>query len=58
LTGFEGEIKWDTTKPDGQPRRCLDVSRAKSEFRFEAEMGFEEGLRRTISWYKEVQGVP
>ncbi|MHB8117583.1 MAG: GDP-L-fucose synthase family protein [Methanothrix sp.] len=57
LTGFEGEINWDTTKPDGQPRRCLDVSRAKREFGFEAEMGFEEGLRRTISWYKEVQGA-
>jgi GDP-L-fucose synthase len=57
LTGFDGEIKWDTTKPDGQPRRCLDVSRAKREFGFEAEMGFEEGLSRTISWYKEVQGV-
>ena len=58
LTGFEGEIKWDTTKPDGQLRRCLDVSRAKKEFEFEAEMRFEEGLHRTISWYKEVQGVP
>jgi GDP-L-fucose synthase len=55
LTGFKGEIKWDTTKPDGQPRRCLDVSRAKREFGFEAKMGFEEGLRRIISWYKEVQ---
>ena len=51
LTGFEGEIKWDTTKPDGQPRRCLDVSRAKREFGFEAEMGFEEGIRNTIEWY-------
>jgi len=57
LTGFAGEIRWDTTKPDGQPRRCLDVSRAKKEFGFEAEMGFEEGLQRTISWYREVQGV-
>ena len=56
LTGFDGEIKWDTTKPEGQPRRCLDVSRAKKEFGFEAEMGFEEGLHRTISWYKEVEG--
>lgn len=57
LAGFEGDIKWDTTKPDGQPRRCLDVSRAKREFGFEAEMGFEEGLRRTISWYKEAEGA-
>ncbi|MFB3765645.1 MAG: GDP-L-fucose synthase family protein [Methanotrichaceae archaeon] len=53
LTGFEGDIKWDTARPDGQPRRCLDVSRAKKEFGFEAEMGFEEGLLRTITWYKE-----
>jgi GDP-L-fucose synthase len=51
LTGFEGDIKWDFTKPDGQPRRCLDVSRAKKEFCFEAETGLEEGLRRTIDWY-------
>jgi GDP-L-fucose synthase len=51
LTGFGGEIKWDTTKPDGQPRRCLDVSKAKREFGFEAEMGFEEGIRNTIEWY-------
>lgn len=48
---FQGEIKWDVTKPNGQPRRCLDVSRAKTEFEFEAEIGFEEGLRRTIDWY-------
>lgn len=51
LTGFEGDIKWDSTKPDGQPCRCLDVSRAKREFFFEAEIGFEEGLQRTIDWY-------
>ncbi|HRX34484.1 MAG TPA: GDP-L-fucose synthase [Methanoregulaceae archaeon] len=51
LTGFDGEIVWDITKPDGQPRRCLDVSRARKEFGFEAEMGFREGLKRTIEWY-------
>ena len=51
LIGFEGEIKWDVTKPDGQPRRCLNVSRAKKEFEFEAEIGFEEGLSRTIEWF-------
>lgn len=51
LTGFHGEIKWDATKPDGQPKRCLDVSRAKEEFGFEAEVDFEEGLKRTIDWY-------
>ena len=53
LTGFDGEIVWDITKPDGQPRRCLDVSRARKEFGFEAEMGFREGLKRTIEWYLE-----
>jgi GDP-L-fucose synthase len=51
LTGFEGEIKWDTTKPDGQPRRCLDVTKAKKEFGFEAKVDFREGLERTIEWY-------
>jgi GDP-L-fucose synthase len=50
FTGFEGEIRWDASKPDGQPRRCLDVSRAE-EFGFEAQMDFEEGLRRTVEWY-------
>ncbi|MBU1486514.1 GDP-L-fucose synthase [bacterium] len=51
LTGFKGRIIWDTTKPDGQPRRRLDVSKAEAEFGFKAEMDFEEGLRRTIEWY-------
>ena len=52
LTRFEGEIKWDTSKPDGQPRRCLDVSKAKQEFGFEAKVDFAEGLKRTIQWYR------
>lgn len=52
LTGFRGEIKWDTSKPDGQPRRCLAVSRAKDDFGFEPKVDFEEGLRRTIEWYR------
>ena len=52
LTGFEGKIHWDSSKPDGQPRRCLDVSRAKQEFGFEARTTFEEGLKATIDWYK------
>ncbi len=56
LTGFKGEVIWDTTKPDGQPRRCLDVSRAEREFGFRAKVGFEEGLRRTIEWYKKNLG--
>jgi len=52
-TGFKGKIVWDPTKPDGQPRRCLDTSRARREFGFEARTGFEDGLRRTIDWYVE-----
>ncbi|UCG91852.1 MAG: GDP-mannose 4,6-dehydratase, partial [candidate division WOR-3 bacterium] len=51
LMKFKGEIKWDTTKPDGQPRRMLDTSRAEREFGFKAKAKFKEGLRKTISWY-------
>jgi GDP-L-fucose synthase len=53
LTGFQGEVLWDQTKPDGQPRRMLDVTRAEKYFGFKARMSFEEGLRRTIHWYQE-----
>ena len=53
LTGFSGEITWDETQPDGQPRRCLDVSRAAREIGFRARIGFDEGLRQTIDWYRE-----
>jgi GDP-L-fucose synthase len=53
LTGFKGRIDWDTSKPDGQPRRCLDVSRAQNLFGFEAKMTFDEGLKKTIDWYLE-----
>lgn len=52
LTGFEGELIWDKTKPNGQPRRRLNVERAEREFGFKAQVNFEEGLRRTIEWYK------
>ena len=52
LTGFRGEVRWDATKPDGQPRRALDTSRARERFGFEAKTGFEDGLRRTIAWYE------
>jgi GDP-L-fucose synthase len=52
LGGFKGEIRWDPTKPDGQPRRCLDVTRAKQRFGFQAKTEFREGLRRTIAWYE------
>jgi len=55
LTGFKGQIVWDPTKPDGQPRRCLDVSRAEREFNFRATTDFEEGLRRTVQWYVETR---
>jgi GDP-L-fucose synthase len=53
LTGFGGEIRWDSSRPDGQPRRRLDVSRAKAEFGFEAKMDFDKGLKKTIQWYVE-----
>lgn len=53
LTGYTGEIIWDITKPDGQPRRCLDVSRAKKEFGFVAKKGFREGLKETVDWYQK-----
>lgn len=52
LTGFKGRITWDTTKPGGQPRRCLDVARAEREFGFQARTDFEDGLKRTIEWYQ------
>lgn len=57
LSGFKGRITWDTTKPDGQPRRCLDTSRAEREFGFKAGMDFEEGLKRTIEWYNRSVGA-
>jgi GDP-L-fucose synthase len=52
LTGFAGEVRWDPTKPDGQPRRALDTSRATERFGFEASTSFEQGLRATIDWYE------
>lgn len=48
---YKGEIRWDTTKPDGQPRRCLDITRAQMEFNFKAKVKFEEGVKKTIDWY-------
>ena len=53
IVGYEGKIKWDTSKPDGQLRRCLDTSRAKKEFEFEAKKELDEALKETIEWYKE-----
>jgi GDP-L-fucose synthase len=58
LTGFQGEIVWDTSKPNGQPRRSLDTTRAKALFGFQARFDLEEGLRRTIDWYKEHAAEP
>jgi len=55
LTGFKGAIVWNPTKPDGQPRRCLDISRAEREFGFRATTDFVEGLRRTIEWYGTIR---
>jgi len=52
LAGFKGKIVWDTTRPDGQPRRCLDTDKAKKKFGFEAQTSLLEGLRKTIKWYR------
>ncbi len=52
LTGFRGEIRWDPSKPDGQPRRCLDTSKAKEHFGFQARTPLDEGLKATIDWYR------
>jgi GDP-L-fucose synthase len=51
--GFKGKIRWDSSKPDGQPRRKLDTSKAEREFNFKAGMDFEEGLKRTVEWHKK-----
>ncbi len=53
LTDFKGRIVWDKTRPDGQPRRMLDTSKAEKEFGFKAKTGFEEGLKKTIEWYRD-----
>jgi GDP-L-fucose synthase len=52
-TGFNGAIRWDTTKPNGQPRRCLDTSRAQREFAFQAHTSLDAGLRATVEWYRK-----
>jgi nucleoside-diphosphate-sugar epimerase len=53
LCGYDGELRWDHSKPDGQPRRCLDTSRARERFGFTATTSLEDGLRQTIRWYEE-----
>jgi GDP-L-fucose synthase len=57
LVGFDGEIFWDTTKPDGQPRRCLDTTRAEEEFGFKAMTTFDDGLKKTLEWYEVQNGL-
>ena len=53
LMGYDGELVWETDQPNGQPRRCLDTERARQAFGFTAQVGFEEGLRKTIDWYRQ-----
>ena len=55
LTGFKGDVRWQTDKPNGQPRRCLSTERARQSFGFNAKIPFEEGLRETIAWYESVR---
>lgn len=54
LCGYRGEVRWDASKPDGQPRRCLDTTRAQKEFGFRAETSFRDGLKETVEWYEQV----
>ncbi len=56
LMEFDGEIIWETDQPNGQPRRCLDTTKAKAEFNFEAQMSLREGLKNTIDWYRQQRG--
>jgi len=55
LAGFKGRVRWDASKPDGQPRRCLEVSRAQREFGFRAHTPFEEGLAKTIEHFRRLR---
>ncbi len=56
LMDFQGDLIWQTDQPNGQPRRCLDTSKAKAEFNFEAQVSLKEGLKNTIDWYRQQQG--
>jgi GDP-L-fucose synthase len=58
LVGFQGEVVWDHSKPDGQPRRNLDISRARREFGFTARTPLSDGLRKTVQWYERTRGRP
>jgi GDP-L-fucose synthase len=57
LCGFKGELRWDATKPDGQPRRCLDTSRARDRFAWQARTEFRDGLKKTIEWYERARNA-
>ncbi len=58
-TGYQGEVLWDSTRPNGQPRRCLDTSRARELLGFEAEVGLDEGVARTVAWFgRQAEGPP
>ncbi len=54
FTEYQGELVWDASKPDGQPTRCLDVSRARELMGFQSQVGLEEGLQKTVEWFREV----
>ncbi len=58
MTGFTGELRWDTSMPNGQPRRQLDASRAEQLFGFRAQTPLREGLEKTVAWYRESSRVP
>ena len=58
LCEYRGRIEWDTSKPNGQPRRLLDTSRARREFGFEASTRLQDGLHRTINWYRSESRIP
>ncbi|WP_317615845.1 NAD-dependent epimerase/dehydratase family protein [Phormidesmis priestleyi] len=58
VMGYDGELVWETDKPNGQPRRCLDTQRATEKFGFIAEMDFRQGLEKTIEWYRQQAGSP
>ncbi len=55
--GFEGEVRWDTTKPDGQPRKSMDVSRAREKLGWTARVNLSEGLARTVAWFRQAGGL-
>ena len=57
LVGYDGQVVWDTSQPDGQLRRCLDTSRAAEQFGFQARTSLDDGLRQTVHWWRQSQGA-